>query len=198
MEIWIERGIQRKKRKDCGQRVGKVIWDWEREEKFRKKLKGEKREGKQIYKEWREMEEEIKKALREVEEKQRERVKKRKVGWWDEVCRNKKKEVREEVRKWRMSNKGKEKYREKKREYGKLCEQKKKEETERWMKDVKQAKREKKVWKIVNKERKERKGIDEGIEEEEWKEYFMRLLRGVEHRIREREMEEEEKRMRNK
>jgi hypothetical protein len=38
---------------------------------------------------------------------------------------------------------------------------------------------------IVNKGRKKRKGINDGIEEEEWKEHFMRLLGGVEHRVRE-------------
>lgn len=40
------------------------------------------------------------------------------------------------------------------------------------------------VWRIVNRRRKRRKGINEIIEEEEWKEHFMRLLGGVENKVR--------------
>jgi len=34
------------------------------------------------------------------------------------------------------------------------------------------------VWEIVNRERKKRRKVMEGIEMAEWKEHFMRLLRG--------------------
>jgi len=64
-------------------------------------------------------------------------------------------------------NRGKKRYREKKREYRRLCEQKKKEETEKWMKEAEYAKRKKEVWGIVKKERKKRKEINERIEEGE-------------------------------
>lgn len=39
------------------------------------------------------------------------------------------------------------------------------------------------MWEIVNKERRRRKGINEGIEGREWREYFMKLLGGVEGRV---------------
>jgi len=36
------------------------------------------------------------------------------------------------------------------------------------------------VWEVINRERKRRKRINEGFEMEEWKEYFMSLLEGIE------------------
>jgi hypothetical protein len=55
------------------------------------------------------------------------------------------------------------------------------------MKEAEQAKREREVWEIVNKGRKKKKGLNERIEKGEWKEHFMRLLGGVEHRVRDRD-----------
>lgn len=47
-----------------------------------------------------------------------------------------------------------------------------------------EVKRESKVWELINRERKKRARIYEGIEMEEWKEYFMGLLEGgVEGRV---------------
>lgn len=43
--------------------------------------------------------------------------------------------------------------------------------------------RKSKVWELINRERKGRKGINEGIEMKEWREYFRNLLGGVEERI---------------
>lgn len=43
--------------------------------------------------------------------------------------------------------------------------------------------RESEVWEVVNRERKQRKKINEGMEGEEWKENFMRLLGGVDGRV---------------
>lgn len=133
-----------------------------------------------------EMEGRMKKAMRELEEVQREERRGR-VGWWDEEAKEKKREVRAELRKWRAKEEGRKEYREKKREYEKLCERKRREETKKWMREAEKVKREGNVWEIVNRGRKKRRGIEERIEEEEWKEYFMRLLGGVEHRIRDGE-----------
>lgn len=41
-----------------------------------------------------------------------------------------------------------------------------------------EVKREGEVWEIVNRERKRRRRINEGIEMEEWREHFMRLMGG--------------------
>ena len=68
-------------------------------------------------------------------------------------------------------------------EYRKLCDEKKKEENDRWERKAAEVKRETEVWEIVNGERKGRKGINEEIELEEWRRYFIKLLGGVEDRV---------------
>lgn len=74
---------------------------------------------------------------------------------------------------------------------------KKKEESERIVKEAEEAKTEGKVWELVNKERRRRGCINVDIEMVKWKEYFIRLPGGVERRMRRgrksrREGEEEE------
>lgn len=71
-------------------------------------------------------------------------------------------------------------YKEIKREYKVLCENKKKEELERWEKEVSEAKIEEQVWKVVNRERKRRRRLNERIKMEKGDEYFRGLLGGVE------------------
>lgn len=47
-----------------------------------------------------------------------------------------------------------------------------------------EVKRQSKVWELINRERKKKARINEGIKMEEWKEYFMGLLEGgVEGRV---------------
>jgi len=48
---------------------------------------------------------------------ERQRDKRRRRGWWDFECRERKKEVRKELRKWRRLNGDKVRYRERKKEY---------------------------------------------------------------------------------
>jgi len=105
--------------------------------------------------------------------------KRNKKGWWNEEYRERKRKVRRELRKWREGGKG-DRYRLLKKEYKELCEEKKKEEKERIIREVGKTKTEGKVWELVNRERKSRKRINETIELEVWKEYFMGLLGGVE------------------
>lgn len=64
------------------------------------------------------------------------------MGWWDEDCKNKKREAREELKRWRRKKVGKEGYLEKKKDYRRMCEQKKKEENEKWEKEAEQVRRE--------------------------------------------------------
>lgn len=68
-------------------------------------------------------------------------------------------------------------YRRKKLEYNNMCERKI-EENDRWQKWAEGVTNEKEMWEIINRERKERERINEGISMEEWKEHFMRLLGG--------------------
>jgi len=115
LEIWVEGETQRGRKKDKEQEIRKVVWDREGQERFRKSLRIERREGKgkEIDKEWREIEERVKKALKAVGERQRDRRRER--GWWDDEYRERKKEARKELRKWRRLSGEKEKYRKKKR-----------------------------------------------------------------------------------
>jgi len=76
-----------------------------------------------------------------------------------------------------------EKYREARRKYNKRCEEKKREESERWVEKARIAKTEGQVWEVVNRERRKRKGINGKIKEEEWVEYFKRILGGVGVRV---------------
>jgi len=48
---------------------------------------------------------------------------------------------------------------------------------------LKEVKSEEMVWEVVNKDRKRRKRINEGIEMGEWKEYFKGVMGGVEGRV---------------
>lgn len=61
-----------------------------------------------------------------------------------------------------------------------MCEKKKK-ESDRWKEIVKKARNEKDIWKIVN--RKKKRIVNEEIEAEEWREYFMELLGEIEYRV---------------
>jgi len=59
---------------------------------------------------------------------------------------------------------------------------------------VKEIRKEGEVWELLKKERRKRKGINEGIEQGEWKEYFMELINGgsgKKGKIRGRERAEE-------
>lgn len=51
------------------------------------------------------------------------------------------------------------------------------------------------MWKIINRERKKRKDLNEGIELEEWKEYFIKIMEGVKRRVR---LVEEKRKMERK
>lgn len=105
---------------------------------------------------WREMERRIKEALEEVKNK-REGGNIRKVGWWDDECKETKREVRKKLREWRKKGEGEDKYKGRKRDYRKMCEKKKRKLNEEWERRVKEVRKENEVWKIVNRERKGRK-----------------------------------------
>jgi len=64
-----------------------------------------------------------------------------------------------------------------------LCQRKKKEENDRWENVVSKTRSEKDIWEIVNRGRKKKIIVNEEIEAEEWRGYFMELLGGIEYRI---------------
>lgn len=145
--------------------------------------------------EWEEIKERIGRALEKVEKGKKVRGKR---GWWDDECREGKKKVRRELRKWRKGKGSGDRYRKEKKVYKELCEEKKERARRGWEREVLKVKTEVQVWKIVNNERRGRKWVNEGIEMKEWDEYFKGLLGGVEWRVikgakrGEREDEEEE------
>lgn len=61
------------------------------------------------------------------------------------------------------------KYKKTRQEYRELCDRKKKEENEKWKRRVAEARREKEIWEIANREKKRKKKLSKGIEMEEWK-----------------------------
>jgi len=77
LEIWVEGETQRGRKKDKEQEIRKVVWDREGQERFRKSLRLERREGKEIDEEWKEIEEKVKKALKIVSERQRDKRRER-------------------------------------------------------------------------------------------------------------------------
>ena len=82
------------------------------------------------------------------------------------------------MRKWRREGGDGREYKEKKREYARLCEEKRKKEVERWVREVEGVRTEGQVWKVVNRGRKRRGRVNEGIAMGEWDGYFRGLLGG--------------------
>lgn len=107
-----------------------------------------------------------------------------KGGWWDEECRRMKREVRRALRIWRQGRGEESEFRNKKKEYRKMCEEKKKERNERWKRKITRVMKESEVWEIINRERGRRKRVSDEIEMNEWREHFMRLLGGVDNKVR--------------
>lgn len=91
--------------------------------------------------------------------------------------------LRRELRRWKKGRGDGKGYKERKGNYNKLCKEKKREENERWLREVEKAKTEDKVWEIINKCRRRWKRVNEGIEMGEWKEFFIGLLGVVEWRM---------------
>ncbi|XP_067207866.1 golgin subfamily A member 6-like protein 22 [Linepithema humile] len=186
LEVWVKGERQGKKGRKSGSRgegrIWRGVWNEERCKEFKQRMERIKLGKKEIGEEWEGMEREMKEAIREVE-RDLGKEEGKKGGWWDRDCEEKKKEVRRELRGWKSKGREGKKYKEKRKEYKKLCERKRKEENEKWGKKAREVKRESEVWEIINRERKRRVRINDGIEMEEWKEYFMRLLKGAERKV---------------
>lgn len=104
---------------------------------------------------------------------------------WDNECKKENGKIE------KMEEKGryKENYIKEKKKYAILCERTKKEENEKWTKIAKNAKTAGNVWKVVNRERKQSGGGNNGIELEEWEEYFKRQLGRSKRKWREEKRE---------
>jgi len=173
-------GRRGEKRGDKKWRRG--IWNEEVRKGFVEKLGEWEEVEKGLEEDWRGMERKIKEALEEGERIGKEKEKRR-LGWRDRECEEKKREVRRELRKWRKGRGSGEGYRRIKREYKRLCEEKRKVENERWEREAMEVRRENEVWDLINRERKKGRRVNEEIGMGEWEDYFRSLLGEVEERV---------------
>lgn len=66
-----------------------------------------------------------------------------------------------ERRKWRREGEDAKNYRERKKVYGRLCDEKRKKEVERWERELEVVRTEGQVWKVVNGERGKKTRVNE-------------------------------------
>ncbi|XP_066590571.1 trichohyalin-like [Prorops nasuta] len=158
---WIEKG--------WGERV---------KEEYRKRTE-KLEEGKEedIRERWKRLQGEIKGIVEEVRKGEKGERKEGK-GWWDEECREMKRELRRRLRRWVKEGRGKEEYVKGRKEYKEKCEWKKERERERMNKVIENAKSEADVWEVIRKCRGRDRGRAGEIEIEEWNKYFIEKLGG--------------------
>ncbi|XP_071648500.1 uncharacterized protein [Temnothorax longispinosus] len=195
--LWIRGGAKRTQRGEKIERTRRRgIWSEEGRKHFVEKL-GKIGGNRKLQEEIEEGVSKIRGILKENEKGEVRGANKNRRGWWDEECKEKKKEARAELRKWRKGKGEVERYRERRRKYREVCERKKKEEKERMITEIGEARSESKVWELIGRVRKRKKRINEDIKLEEWKKYFMELMGGVENKVvkgeggRDRQDEEE-------
>lgn len=73
------------------------------------------------------------------------------------------------LREWRKGVGGKEDYKEGKRKYNRICEEKKERMKEQKIKEAGETRTEGKVWEIIGREKGGKKRVEEVIREEEWR-----------------------------
>ena len=160
--------------------VGGQVQDWteEGEKKYRENIQKVRWKETEGGKEWKELQEEIKKAM-----SRKEKTKKRGLGWvpwWDRECKVEKRKAHKARREYRKDQE-EGKYREyikKRKDYRELCERKKKEYMKREEKEVEKIRTEKQAWNFINKNRKRRQEISKEITMEKWEKFFMETLGG--------------------
>ncbi|XP_071577594.1 uncharacterized protein [Temnothorax nylanderi] len=181
--LWIrdsEKGKQRRKEVEKIRRRGR--WNEEGRTRFSERL-GKIGGNRELQDKIEEGTSKIRRVLEENEKEKGRGPNENKRGWWDVECKERKREVRRELRKWRKGSGEAERYRGGRREYRELCKKKKEEEKDRMTREIGEAKTEGKVWELIGRVRKRRKRVNEEIKMEEWKEYFMELMGGMENRV---------------
>lgn len=175
---------ERKGRRGKSERKGREIRSWREEEwrKYRERTEKVELKGVRVGERMRELQEGMMKIIEEIGEGERGRAG-RNVGWWDEECRECKNEVRKTLREWRKGRVQKKEYRNKKKIYKELCENKER-EREVFIREVGRVRTEGEIWKVIRKQRGGKKRVNEGIKEKKWKEYFMNLMGGIEDRMK--------------
>ena len=103
-------------------------------------------------------------------------------AWYDKERKERKREMRRKMRKFMKGKCSREALIEGKRAFKQWCKQRKERHEEEEMEKIKKIKTEQEAWKYINKYRRRREGIGEDISEEEWKNHFMEILEGTEHK----------------
>jgi len=114
------------------------MWVEKGRERFKVELGSVVLVGGEVQEEVREMEGRIREVIERIETEMLE-DRKRIKGWWDEECREKKRKIRRTLRAWRRGNGDKQRYPNEKKEYKEIYEGKKREENERWEREVEEA-----------------------------------------------------------
>ncbi|XP_020298200.1 vicilin-like seed storage protein At2g18540 [Pseudomyrmex gracilis] len=188
MEVEIE-GIRRKRRKESGcVEVKRSVWSVEGIEHYHEKCEGCTETN--IEEMWSAMENKVKESIMRVKKK----VTPWRLGrkeWHSKEWKEKKRELRRKLRKLKKDKIKREEYVRKRREYRKWCEGEKKKHEEEEEEKIRSIRTEEEAWRYINKYRKKRERVDEGIELHTWNEHFMELLGGTKERVI---MEEEEER----
>ncbi|XP_044595842.1 uncharacterized protein LOC123272891 [Cotesia glomerata] len=186
---------EEKKDRETRQGTGRELWTKEGIENFQEGLKDEETTRGSVEEEWESLKGKIKKAIKKSLKKGI-RVRGN-SGWWDEECRIEKSKLGKALRKLKGGKMIREDYIKEKKQYRKVCERKKEQERQMWEDQVKNARTEEQIWKIVNEGRKKRDGINKDIKMETWDVHFKETFGGVEERrswegVMEEETEEEE------
>ncbi|XP_024883827.1 uncharacterized protein LOC112462336 [Temnothorax curvispinosus] len=151
LEIVVRRGKEEEGRRGGWKKRNRGVWNEEGAKRFIEKIGEVEEKEEELNKEWEEMETRITEAIKGVEEELGN--KKGKVGWWDEECREAKKETRRKLRDWRKKRGEASAYKERRKEFKEICKRKKKEENQRWERKVEGARREAEVYTAILAER---------------------------------------------
>lgn len=116
------------------------IWNETGRNKFREVIRGIGDERERENSTGGELMEGIERIKEGIEECEKEEAVREKRGWWDKECKEEKEEARSKMRKWKKGKERVEDYRKAKKEYKKVCDRKKKEEEEEWVKKAENAK----------------------------------------------------------
>lgn len=150
-------------------------WDEENIKRYRKKETEIRIEGEITEDIWRNLKEGVEKCVI----KKKVKIKKWKIGereWWDAECKKEKEKVKRAYNKWRQGKEGKEGYLLLKTNFRDLCKRKETAKLRKLEEEIKEARTEAQIWKIVNKERKTTRIVGKDISLDDWKNHFASVL----------------------
>jgi len=123
--VWVKENEKEKGKhgREIGGKETRIRWSVDKGKELEEVLREiEVEKERRVEQEWKEMKERIERIFKKYK---KEVGKGNRRGWWDEECREKKKKVRRELRKWRRKDDGdKNGYVKGKGRYRKLCEMK--------------------------------------------------------------------------